>query len=67
VHPPAPTNDETVVQHLQELFPPLDFPVDVALRVITHASWKGGEEGHNARMAFLGAFILANVKRGLAY
>ena len=53
-HPPAPTDNLTVIRHLQELFPPLVFPEDVALRVITHASWKGGEEGHNGRMAFVG-------------
>jgi len=55
-HPSAPTDADKVVEHLQQLFPPLDFPVDVALRVITHASWKGGEEGHNGRMAFIGTF-----------
>ncbi|KIM34007.1 hypothetical protein M408DRAFT_325550 [Serendipita vermifera MAFF 305830] len=57
-HPAAPTDADKVVQHLQQLFPSLEFPEDLALRIITHASWRNGEEGHNGRMAFLGRRVL---------
>ncbi|CAG7847311.1 SubName: Full=Uncharacterized protein {ECO:0000313/EMBL:CCA72036.1} [Serendipita indica DSM 11827] len=57
-HPPAPTDNKKVVEHLRATFPPLEFPEDVALRIITHSSWKGGAEGHNARLAFIGRRVM---------
>lgn len=53
-HPHAPTDSRAVVEFLSKMFPPLEFPEDVALRIITHTSWKGGAEGHNGRLAFIG-------------
>jgi hypothetical protein len=53
-HPAAPTESQEVIEHLRRVFPPLEFPEDVALRIITHVSWKGGAEGHNARLSFIG-------------
>ena len=54
----AKTDDATVATFLNKLFPPLHFPQDVALRIMTHTSWKGGQDGHNARLAFVGSSIL---------
>ncbi|KZT56272.1 hypothetical protein CALCODRAFT_471246 [Calocera cornea HHB12733] len=54
VHPTAPCSGKEVVEFFQSLFAPLEFPEDLALRVITHMSWLGGIEGHHARFVFLG-------------
>jgi hypothetical protein len=41
-------------EHLEGLFPTLDFPTDVAKRVLTHASHPASSYGHNAGYTFMG-------------
>jgi hypothetical protein len=50
----APTTDEEVVDFFRDTLPPLHFPKEVALRMITHATWKYGTRGHNHRLSFIG-------------
>lgn len=40
--------------HVNELFQPLEFPDELARRMLTHATHKDGKHGHNARLAFMG-------------
>lgn len=44
------------MDYLRSQFPPLDFPPDVAQRILTHASFREGAQtyGHNTRLAFMG-------------
>lgn len=44
-----------MAEHLNEVFAPLEFPPEVAQRVLTHLSHKDAVQGHNARFAFMGA------------
>ncbi|GJJ10350.1 hypothetical protein Clacol_004576 [Clathrus columnatus] len=55
---PKNIQPKDVVEHLRTIFPPLEFPEDLALRMITHISWERGMRGHNARLGFLGRRIL---------
>jgi hypothetical protein len=50
----APTTDDEVVDFFRDTLPPLHFPKEVALRMITHATWKYGTQGHNHRLSFIG-------------
>ncbi|KAI0033631.1 ribonuclease-III-like-domain-containing protein, partial [Vararia minispora EC-137] len=43
-----------LANHLNELFHPLEFPPELASRVLTHLSHRDAVHGHNARLAFLG-------------
>ncbi|KAG8906755.1 hypothetical protein FRB99_006246 [Tulasnella sp. 403] len=53
------STDEAAIQHLRELLPPLEFPSkEFVRRMITHASWKAGIEGHNTRLGFIGRRVL---------
>ena len=46
-------------RHLNEQFAPLSWSDELARRVLTHGSHKASAvDGHNARLAFLGALIL---------
>ncbi|KZO98603.1 hypothetical protein CALVIDRAFT_562048 [Calocera viscosa TUFC12733] len=54
VHPSAPATGQEVVDFFGKLFPPLKFPEELALRIVTHTSWMGGMEGHHSRFVFLG-------------
>lgn len=58
-HPTTPDEDvldSRFSRHLNEQFPPLQFPPELARRVLTHASYvKARTDGHNARLGFLGA------------
>jgi hypothetical protein len=45
---------ESLVQHLSKTFPPLEFPPELAQRVLTHLSHRDSVTGHNSRFAFLG-------------
>ncbi|KZT41625.1 hypothetical protein SISSUDRAFT_981534 [Sistotremastrum suecicum HHB10207 ss-3] len=49
---------QQTIEWLYDLFPPLVFHPDVTQRMITHASWNKGMEGHNARFSFLGRRVL---------
>ncbi|KAN0125612.1 Ribonuclease-III-like domain containing protein [Russula decolorans] len=45
---------ESLAQHLNKTFPPLEFPPSLAQRVLTHLSHHDSVTGHNSRFAFLG-------------
>lgn len=50
-----PESDSRFSRHLNGQFPPLDFPPDLARRVLTHGSHaKARTDGHNARLSFIG-------------
>ncbi|KAF9515720.1 hypothetical protein BS47DRAFT_1293473 [Hydnum rufescens UP504] len=48
------------VSYLQARFPPLEFPPDVAQRILTHSSWRAGAQtyGHNTRLGFIGRRVM---------
>lgn len=58
--PNNPTNvDPTdIIEYLYKIFPPLEFPLDVAQRMTTHVSWERGVKGHNGRLGFVGRRVL---------
>lgn len=47
-----------LVEHLEKLFPSLEFPDVVASQALTHISAKEAWAGHNARLSFVGMFLL---------
>lgn len=49
--------DEVLVQHLNNLFSPLQFPPELASRILTHASHPDATRRHNARLSFVGKYI----------
>lgn len=55
---PINVRPRDTVGYLRELFTPLEFPEDVAQRMITHVSWERGTEGHNGRLSFIGRRVL---------
>jgi len=48
------------VSYLRARFPPLEFPPDVAQRILTHSSWRAGAQtyGHNTRLGFIGRRVM---------
>ena len=46
--------DAHLVQHLNDLFSPLQFPPELASRILTHASHPDAKVRHNARLSFVG-------------
>ncbi|KAJ7749296.1 ribonuclease-III-like-domain-containing protein [Mycena maculata] len=57
--PPRPAKpDEVFSGHLNGLFPPLKFPLELAARVLTHASHPAAYHGHNAQFSFIGRRVL---------
>ncbi|KDN45812.1 hypothetical protein RSAG8_04645, partial [Rhizoctonia solani AG-8 WAC10335] len=55
--PILPSSDKDVVDYFRRLLPPLEFPEEVAVRLITHNSWRDGGE-HNNRQSFIGRRVL---------
>jgi len=51
-----PENESHLAEHLNGLFHPLQFPPELARRILTHASHPAAINGHNARLSFMGAF-----------
>ncbi|TFY78307.1 hypothetical protein EWM64_g5705 [Hericium alpestre] len=50
---------DTLSQHLNTVFAPLEFPPELARRVLTHLSHKDAKRGgHSARLAFMGRRVL---------
>lgn len=47
--------EDTARAYFRNTFAPLDFPAEVAMRMLTHASYRGGQYGHNTRLSFIGA------------
>ncbi|KAG8715051.1 hypothetical protein FRC08_011049 [Ceratobasidium sp. 394] len=54
----APCSDEEAVEYFARLLPPLRFPQETAVRIITHSSWRAGMEGTNRRFSFIGRRVL---------
>ncbi|KAF8157061.1 ribonuclease-III-like-domain-containing protein [Crassisporium funariophilum] len=46
-------------EHLNSLFSPLQFPRDLARRILTHGSHAAAFGGHNAGLSFLGRRVIA--------
>lgn len=42
-------------EHLNSLFAPLQFPAELADRMLTHGSHSSAKIRHNARLSFMGA------------
>jgi len=56
-------SDADTAEYLHRLFQPhlptsQPFPEEVATRIVTHASWNKGAEGHNGRLIFLGRRVM---------
>ncbi|TFK33970.1 ribonuclease-III-like-domain-containing protein [Crucibulum laeve] len=51
-------NDRAFVEHLNGVFPELQFPPELARRILTHGSHPTAINGHNAGMSFLGRRVL---------
>ncbi|KAG8742454.1 hypothetical protein FRC10_001424 [Ceratobasidium sp. 414] len=49
----APCSDEDAVAYFARLLPPLKFPRETTMRMITHTSWRAGMEGNNNRFSFI--------------
>ncbi|KAJ7218297.1 hypothetical protein C8J57DRAFT_1194591 [Mycena rebaudengoi] len=43
-------------EHLNGLFSPLKFPLELAARILTHASHPAAQHGHNAQLSFIGVY-----------
>ncbi|CAE6461185.1 unnamed protein product [Rhizoctonia solani] len=55
--PILPCSDKDVVDYFRKLLPPLEFPEEVAIRMITHNSWRDANH-HNNRQGFIGRRVL---------
>ncbi|KAM6492137.1 hypothetical protein JOM56_011861 [Amanita muscaria] len=49
---------DSLAEHLNGLFPPLQFPPDLARRVLTHGSHPSAVNGHNAGLRFIGRRVI---------
>ncbi|TFK49476.1 hypothetical protein OE88DRAFT_1633124 [Heliocybe sulcata] len=47
-----------LTEHLNKVFAPLDFPHDLARRLLTHQHHADANSGHNGRFAFLGRRVI---------
>lgn len=47
-------NTEHLTEHLNGLFPGLEFPQELAKRLLTHASHPAAIDGHNGGFGFIG-------------
>lgn len=43
-------------EHLNQIFFPLQFPTELAKRILTHGSHSASIGGHNAGLSFIGVF-----------
>ena len=53
---PIPQQTPHWQEHLNQVFSPLQFPKELAKRLLTHSSHNAAASGHNARFSFLGVF-----------
>jgi len=51
-------DDTRFVSHLNSVFPSLEFPPELAKRLLTHGSHKAAIHGHNGRLGFIGRRVL---------
>ena len=49
--------DDVLARHLNEVFSPLQFPPELASRILTHASHPDAARRHNARLSFVGEYM----------
>jgi len=47
------------VEHLNSLFPELQFPMELARRILTHSSHPAAIYGHNAGLSFMGRRVIS--------
>ena len=60
-HPIAsrgPYDDARLAAHLSSVFRSLEFPPELARRILTHGSHKAAIHGHNGRLGFIGGCSL---------
>ncbi|KAI0819863.1 hypothetical protein BC628DRAFT_1331750 [Trametes gibbosa] len=50
--------DDALVRHLNDVFSPLQFPPELASRILTHASHPDAMRRHNGRLSFVGTRVL---------
>ncbi|KAI0772996.1 hypothetical protein BD413DRAFT_712102 [Trametes elegans] len=50
--------DAVLARHLDDVFPPLKFPPELASRILTHASHPDAMRRHNGRLSFVGRRVL---------
>ncbi|KAI0704188.1 ribonuclease-III-like-domain-containing protein [Cerioporus squamosus] len=50
--------DTVLVDHLNKVFSPLQFPRELASRILTHASHPDAKRRHNGRLSFVGRRVL---------
>jgi hypothetical protein len=56
--------DSRFARHLNEQFYPLQFPPELARRILTHGSHqRAAINGHNARLSFIGTSLPTHVIR----
>jgi hypothetical protein len=53
--PTSSPDISTLSQYLNQTFTPLNFPPELAQRILTHISHRDSLIGHNSRFSFLGA------------
>ncbi|KAI9568729.1 hypothetical protein HD554DRAFT_2021863 [Boletus coccyginus] len=51
-------DDAHFAAHLNSVFRPLEFPLGLARRILTHGSHKAAIHGHNGRLGFIGRRVL---------
>ena len=44
-------------EHLNQIFSPLQFPKELAKRILTHSSHNAAAGGHNAGLSFIGMLL----------
>lgn len=52
--PSVDSSNDQFATHLNGLFPPLQFPPELAKRMLTHRSHPSARHGHNGRLSFMG-------------
>ncbi|KAF7349172.1 RNase III domain-containing protein [Mycena sanguinolenta] len=55
---PPQKPDQIFAEHLNGIFTPLKFPLELSARVLTHASHPAAFHGHNAQFSFIGRRVL---------
>ncbi|KLO07780.1 hypothetical protein SCHPADRAFT_881219 [Schizopora paradoxa] len=65
-YPPPPkyfsrtkADSAPIVEHLQELFPGLEFPPELAVQMLTHASAKEAWAASNTRLSYVGRRVIS--------
>lgn len=56
--PSVSDDDARFAAHLNSVFRSLEFPPELARRILTHGSHKAAIHGHNGRLGFIGEYLL---------